>query len=353
MGCSRCQEIPNTSFKNDDIFISLPTNHHLDLFESALEKRGYDYSIQEGGYLVKNTGLQDLTSYLSKSVFNSLEQKDVMILPLESGESLKFSSLKNYRSLAEWIVLHHGREVAEIIKEARIMTLFQPIIEAETGDVYGYEALSRGVLGDGSIMNPGKLFSTARDMDMMFFLDRVCREASIRAASLQGIKKKVFINFIPTAIYEPSLCLQTTARALSEENIDSDQVVFEVVETEKVEDFGHLNHILDFYRDKGYSTALDDIGSGYADIKSLLKLKPDYMKIDMEIIRDIHRDSKKQETLDEFIRNGKEIGLKILAEGIETVEEYRYLLTKEVDLMQGYLFGKPEEVPVAQIQMPE
>lgn len=100
-------------------------------------------------------------------------------------------------------------------------------------------------------------------------------------------------------------------------------------------DFAHLNRILDSY------------------ISALLKLKPDYMKIDMEIVRDIHLDIKKQKQLDEFISNGKEIGLTILAEGVEKVEEYNYLISKKVHLMQGYLFGKPEEIPIKKISLPQ
>ena len=91
----------------------------------------------------------------------------------------------------------------------------------------------------------------------------------------------------------------------------------------------HLNRILDYYIIQGYDTALDDIGSGYSDISALLKLKPDYMKIDMEIVCDIHLDIEKQKQLDEFISNGKEIGLTILAEGVEKVEEYNYLISKK------------------------
>lgn len=172
------------------------------------------------------------------------------------------------------------------------------------------------------------------------------------AAARQRITRKVFINFVPTAIYEPALCLQTTARVLADEGLDAAQVVFEVVETEKVEDFGHLNEILNYYRAQGYSTALDDIGAGYSDVASLLQLRPDYMKVDMAVIRGIDHDPAKQELLDVFIASGKRIGLSILAEGIETPEEYRYLRSREVDLMQGYLFGKPEEVPVTVVAFP-
>lgn len=151
------------------------------------------------------------------------------------------------------------------------------------------------------------------------------------------------VTFIPTAIYEPSLCLQSTAKTLSEVGLSPDQVVFEVVESERVDDFLHLNRILDYYRSRGYSTALDDIGSGYSNIETLLNLKPNYMKIDMDVIRNIHEDLKNQKVLDEFVVNARRIGEKILAEGIECQEEYEYLKSVGVDLCQGYYFGKPQK----------
>lgn len=349
MSCKRCGKLPEMIFMTSDVFISLPTNHHVEIFEQALKDRNYDFLKVEDGYLLNKVKFEELMTYLCASVFNSVEKKDVKILQLKSGEALSFSALKHYRSLGAWEAILEGKEVASIVNHGRIKTLFQPIVYAKSGEIYGYEALSRGVLKDGSIMNPWKLFSSAKEMDLMFNLDRVCREASIRAAAKQNITKKLFINFIPTAIYEPSLCLRSTARILEEENFDPAQVVFEVVETEKVEDFNHLNRILDYYKEKGFHTALDDLGSGYADKSALLKLKPDYMKIDMEIIRNIHLDPKKQKQLDDLIEAGKEIGLIILAEGIETLEEYSYIKGKDVDLVQGYLFGKPQEIPAKEI----
>ncbi|MGK0741098.1 EAL domain-containing protein [Leucobacter sp. Z1108] len=351
--CSGCEQLPKLVFSESDVYVHLPTDRHLVLVERELTAHGYSFSRVDGGLLVPEVDFESFLGFLSSSVFNTVEKKDVKVLPLQRGEALSFAAIRNLKSLSEWEIIAHGQDVVSIIDEARIKTLFQPIIRAQTGEIYGYEALSRGILPDGSIMSPARLFSQAKAMDLLFYLDRACREASLRAAARQGITRKIFINFVPTAIYEPTLCLQTTARVLAEEGLDSEQVVFEVVETEKVEDFGHLNRILDYYRDKGYSTALDDIGSGFSDVGTLLQLRPDYMKIDMEVIRDIHLRPHKQELLDVFIENGKKIGLSILAEGIETLEEYRYLRERDVDLMQGYLFGKPEEVPVATVRMPE
>ena len=343
--CNRCGKLPVQMESCSDVYLTLPTHHHREGFEAVIQKMNYAYEVIEEGYLIKRVDFERFIQYLCDFVFNSVEQKDVMVLAMHCGSKLDFSTLKRYKRLSDWLSHIHGQEVMRIIEKGQIKTLFQPIIHGQTGRIYGYEALSRGIMSDGSLMSPEVLFKSAKALDMMFFLDRVCREASLRAAAQQEITQKLFINFVPTAIYEPELCLQSTAKVLRDVNLREDQVVFEVVETELVEDFSHLNRILDYYRNKGYSTALDDIGSGYSNIDALIKLKPNYMKIDMDIVRDIHMSLENQHKLDAFILNGKEIGLTILAEGVETQEEFEFLKQKGVDLFQGYFFGRPEEVP--------
>lgn len=345
MICNRCGKLPEMNFDVVDIYISLPTIHHEDGFEKLLVNQFHTYEKIGEGYLVKKVAFEAFINLLTEKSFNRIEQQDVKVLPLNDGCALCYESLKHYKSLLEWHAYLQGKEVASIIDEKRIKTIFQPIIHVSTGTIYGYEALSRGINKDGSTMSPAELFETAKGMDLLFYLDRICRESAIRSAAHHKITKKVFINFIPTAIYEPELCLKSTAEVLNEVKLNASQVIFEVVESEKVIDYHHLNHILAYYKNKGYSTALDDIGSGYSDINALLQLKPDYMKIDASVIRDIHTDSVKQAILDDYIENGKRIGLTILAEGVETMMEYEYLKTKAIDLVQGYLFGRPEEVP--------
>ena len=163
-------------------------------------------------------------------------------------------------------------------------------------------------------------------MDLLFFLDRLCRETVIKNAAKQNISKKVFINFIPTSIYDPQKCLKSTDEALTKYKLDPKNIVFEVVETDYIEDYPHLNNILSYYKGKGYSTALDDIGSGYSDINALLALNPKYMKIDMNLIKNIDTKPKKQEKVVNYIKVAKENNIIALAEGIERKEEADVLI---------------------------
>lgn len=123
-------------------------------------------------------------------------------------------------------------------------------------------------------------------------------------------------------------------------------IVFEVVESYKVDDLKHLRSILDFYREKGFKTALDDVGNGYMNLSTIIQLGADIIKIDLEIIRNIHQDSLKQSIFDALVNIAQKNNIVVLAEGVETYEELEYVKTHGAELAQGYLISKPLPEPI-------
>lgn len=341
MECKRCTLLPVLDFSDIGVCMTVPTRHHIEPISRYLSDSGIVFEHIEDSFAFHVPDFCKLIQDLDSMDLSTIEQRDILLLPYPYDEGLSFQHLNKHRNLQYWSDLMQARSFLRILADSRIKVLFQPIVEAVSGNIYGYEGLARGLLPDGSMMMPGELFEHARKTDMLFFLDRICRESVIAAAADQNITAKVFINFIPTSIYDPDKCLQTTDTALKAHGLDPRQIVFEVVETEYVEDFPHLNRILNYYKSKGYSTALDDMGSGYATPDALLDLRPDYLKIDMEIIRNIDLDPFKQNKLKKFLTLGKKHGILTLAEGVETEAELVYVREAGVDLIQGYYFGKP------------
>jgi EAL domain-containing protein (putative c-di-GMP-specific phosphodiesterase class I) len=186
---------------------------------------------------------------------------------------------------------------------------------------------------------------------MLFNLDRQCRESAIRFASKNGIDKNIFINFLPSAIYNPEFCLRDTVKWASDLDFNPDNIIFEVVETEDVEDTEHLKQILQFYKDKGFRTALDDVGSGYASLSLFASLRPNIIKIDIDIVRDVHISDFKQAVAKALKIMADESGCKVLAEGIETKEEFDWFKNLGVDYAQGYYLAKPSPEPVSSISI--
>ena len=190
------------------------------------------------------------------------------------------------------------------------------------------------------------MFDLAGESELNFNLGRQARETAIISTAREKINEKLFINFLPTVIYNPHVCLRTTINLIDKYHFKANNITFEVVETEEIKDTDHLKNILDFYREKSFRIALDDLGNGYSSLNNLYKLTPDYIKIDLEIIRDIHKSHLKQAIFEALVAMAKTTNIKVLAEGVETKDELDFVTAKGADFVQGYYFAKPTEKPL-------
>lgn len=235
-------------------------------------------------------------------------------------------------------------ELLDILHNRRVETWFQPVVEArDTRRIWGYECLMRGRRSDGTLVSAPQMLEWASRENLKFMLDRVCRETHLENAGRLGFDSecRFLINFLPTAIYQPEYCLQTSLAAMRRSGLTPAQVIFEVVETEKVVDTEHLLRILEFYRRSGFGVALDDMGSGYAGLNLLADLQPDLIKIDREIVSKAVESKSHFNICASLVRMGKDNNQMVLAEGVETEREVALMQSLGVDLFQGYFFGKP------------
>ncbi|WP_079478410.1 EAL domain-containing protein [Halobacillus salinus] len=241
-------------------------------------------------------------------------------------------------------------ELASIIHNGSFTSHLQPIVDMQTNEVFGYESLLRTTEQS---VNPGELFSYAQQSGLQSMLDQKARRSAVKAKSDYLAKgQKIFINFLPSTIYVPEFCLKHTFQIVREFQIEPEDLVFEVVETEKVSDVDHLKRILDTYKASGMKVALDDVGTGYSTLEMLSLLEPDYLKVDRSFIRNCHIDKENQEFLYQVMERAEMIGITVLAEGIETIEEWTWLHQLGVDLGQGYFIGKPQAVPEKEFILP-
>lgn len=274
-----------------------------------------------------------------------MEKDAVTLCFIEEGSSFGMESLAHTKSLAQWERILGAGDLLEVLQQGRIVTRFQPIVDFCAKEMFACECLSRGEKSDGTLISPGELFGSAKKAGLLFSLDKACRMSAIHTAGELGYGGRLFINFLPTAIYNPEHCLRTTAELIAEFGMEPSRIVFEVVESEGVEDLSHLGTILDFYRSRGFLTALDDVGSGYSSLNRLVCLRPDFVKLDMGLVRDIHRDRMKQDVFEAVQLLCRKSGITMLAEGIEQEEEAAFFHGAGVRLMQGYYFAPPSESP--------
>lgn len=222
-----------------------------------------------------------------------------------------------------------------------ITMAFQPIVHVPTGKPFAYEALVRGLNGEGAADILAKVSA-----DNMYRFDQACRVKAIEQAAALGLNRldhcKLSINFLPNAVYRASTCIRATLEATRTFDFPADKLIFEVTEGERVEDPEHLKSIFAEYRNQGFTTAIDDFGSGYSGLNLLAEFQPDILKLDMALTRRISKDPVRQAIVAGIVLVALRLGITLVAEGIETQAECDALSGLGVELMQGYLFAKPE-----------
>lgn len=213
---------------------------------------------------------------------------------------------------------------------------FQPIVDLKSQSIWGYEALVRGPQQESA----WSILSQVND-DNRYAFDQACRVKAITLAAELGLDKILSINFLPNAVYEPAHCIRSTLEAARICGFPTEKIMFEITESELVHDAEHLTNIFNYYQQQGFITALDDFGAGHAGLNLLSKFIPNLMKIDMQLVRDIDSNPTKQIIARGLTGICKELGITILAEGIETAAEAEFYQQLGVDLMQGYYFARP------------
>ena len=213
---------------------------------------------------------------------------------------------------------------------------YQPIVEVSTRSIYAYEALVRGPEGQSAASVLAEVNESNR-----YQFDQACRVKAVAGAAQLGMQERLSINFLPNAVYRPEVCIKTTFAAAKTYGFACERIIFEVTEGEKVQDRAHLVSIFKAYREFGFLTAIDDFGAGYAGLNLLAEYQPDIVKIDMDLVRDIDTSKPKQYIVSGIMKICRDMGIRALAEGIETKGERDFLLSAGVDLMQGYWYSKP------------
>lgn len=221
---------------------------------------------------------------------------------------------------------------------------FQPIVNCRTREIFAHEALVRGLNNEGA----GKIFEHVNDGNRYRF-DQACRTKAIQLAAELGMKPLLSINFMPNAVYRPELCIRTTLAAAEKYNFPIEQIIFEITESEKVDDLAHVRNIVDYYRQRGFKTAIDDFGAGYAGLNLLAEIQTDIMKLDMALLRNIDTRKSSQIIVRGIVQVCADLGMTVVAEGIETYEEYAVLRDMGIDLFQGYYFARPAFQSLAQV----
>ncbi|MCA9184462.1 MAG: EAL domain-containing protein [Pirellulaceae bacterium] len=274
----------------------------------------------------------------------ALEVVRCVLMP--QGEEPTASDFMRSYSLRELADSLGGQWIQTVLDNKRLVTHFQPIVSTRAPHpVFAYECLIRGCEEDGQLIRPDRLFNAARATGKLNQLDHNARLTAINTSAKLGLGSGIFINFNPRHIDDSMHCLMNTMYTIIESGLDTSQVVFEVVESDDINDMGKLMRIVEHCREAGCGVALDDLGAGYNSLNILGQVKPDYVKLDMDLIRNVEHDAYKSRVASKVIELAKELQVKTVVEGIETVGSWLWAIEHGADFAQGYLIAKPHQEP--------
>jgi len=241
------------------------------------------------------------------------------------------------RPMTQPVMLRNWQQVVEKVDFA-----FQPIVSPHTGHVFGYEALLRR-WEEAGFTSIQALFDTAWDTGNLHSVDMMLRAKAIeKFARFPGAKRlKLFYNFdnrvVKTEDYQPG----QTAALLSDAGLERDTIFLEISERHDISNAGYLKDILVRYRSQGFKIAIDDYGSGFAQLRALYECEPDIIKIDRFFIDGIDRDRRKELFVTQITAFAHMIAAQVVAEGVETREEFLCCRRLGCDLVQGFFIARP------------
>jgi len=243
-------------------------------------------------------------------------------------------------------------EISDVMRESRISTLFQPIVDPRTRGVCGFEALARGP-SDSWLHAPQNLFEAARRSGMRLELDFLCIQNAFRRFIAARVAGQLFVNVSPDSIYdEPNFATRFLSYAAAA-GLSPNRCVIELTEESLLDDYARLRSTLQRLRDAGCEIAIDDLGAGSSGLRTWSELKPDFVKIDRYFISGIDSDKTKLEFVRSILDMGRAIGCRVIAEGVETERECRELVDLGLDRLQGNLLGPPSAAPMNVLQQIE
>jgi len=223
------------------------------------------------------------------------------------------------------------------------MLHYQPLIDLVTGDMFGVEALIRWPDPTGGLVPPGEFIPLAEEMGLIdaiggWVVDEIGRQNTLWRE--QGIELEIGFNLSPRQLWQEDP-VGVVMRQIRTAGIDPARITVEITESTAMNDPDHTLAILHAFKDEGVHLAIDDFGTGYSSLARLRYMPVDILKIDRTFIREVHSDPQSASMVSAIIALAMNLEMQPLAEGIETLEEWRFLADRGCPFGQGFLFSKP------------
>jgi EAL domain-containing protein (putative c-di-GMP-specific phosphodiesterase class I) len=232
-----------------------------------------------------------------------------------------------------------GKDLAglEVILDRALSSLwmaYQPIVQAATGSLFGYEALLRS--DDPALPDPGAFLDAAERLGRVYDVGRAVRRKASEPMNRAPLPALLFVNLHAVELNDETLTSPSAPLTAI-----APRVVLEITERASLESIDDVPSRVARLRELGFRIAIDDLGAGYSGLTSVARLEPEFVKLDMSLVRDLHKSPVKRKVVRSMTALFKDMGVTVVAEGIEVVEERDTLVELGCDLLQGYLLARP------------
>ncbi|CAN5900888.1 hypothetical protein BH11MYX3_BH11MYX3_32080 [soil metagenome] len=246
----------------------------------------------------------------------------------------------NTRNLRERKGHRDRSTLQDIILGEGLSTVYQPIVDLGTGDIFAYEALTRGPSGS-ALESPATLFAIADEVDLTVELDRACFRGALRNAKTLEPVHRLFVNLLPMSFYDSAFIEVEVGNLLSAAGLTPANIVFEITERLAIENFASFKRALAAYTAMGFGVAIDDVGTRHSNLETVMSLRPHFIKISDVLVRGIARSTVKREMLRSLRHIAETIDAVMVAEGIEHIEDVVALRDLGLRYGQGYYMARP------------
>lgn len=303
---------------------------------------------------IKTRLIQHLDSRLKDQTFISMkhkfscyvgaalikEAKDVRV------ERLVYQGLENALEDSNYYkskdIEARSLRLKNIIKNEDIHIVFQPVVNLLDHSIFAYEALSRGPVRT-EFESPNKMFKVAYETGLVLDLERLCRKKIFESIGNLNSDCLLFINVEPESVTDIRWRQITSSSLLVDLDLSPERIVLEITERCAIVDFVSFRAALKYFRALGFKVSVDDAGAGYGSLQAIAEIKPDFIKMDMSLIRGVDRDETRQQLVKIFVTLAENTGIKLIVEGIETKEELDTLINLGARSGQGYFFAYPDK----------
>ena len=354
------EDMRGTRIREDDILCRLPETDAFVVFLTPRRPEAEAADVAAAGPEPETHNLEELSDriatwidrQLASDVYDLLHATPrtavgwarVLANPMIKPERLVAKLIEEARESAELArrrrLSREKERLQQVILNDGLRTYYQPIVNLDSGDIFGFEALTRGPRKT-PLESPLALFSSAEDVDLLFELDRACFAGAIKRAQGLAPVHRLFVNILPPSFYDHTFIGAEVDHLLESLSLEPANVVFEITERLAIENFANFRKALSIYTSAGFGVAIDDVGTKHSNLEAVIALRPNFVKLSDVMTKGVSQSTIKREMIRSLLKFSQSIDAVIVAEGIETRSDLACLQELGVRYGQGYHLARP------------